>query len=235
MSYKEFVVGDYSLSVLDLNTPDVTVAVNGIAGGYGGLDREDVEFKSARKFGSTVHIRDTKCTWANSSSFEDLIVWLQKSLPSGKKLFVGNSMGGFYATLLQSYFPGSRLLCFAPQWSISPEIIPAEKRWKNLTRDLEIKIPSLSSTIEKSEYSLFFFGSQREERRHSRFFAKELSGGMGSAIQIQGCGHDVARVIKEAGLIGPLFEWMKSNDEPPDAETLSLEILNAGLKHKFLK
>ena len=59
--------------------------------------------------------------------------WVEINSPfteTSQTYAIGNSMGGFLAIVMSRFLPIETVIAFAPQFSVDPNVVPWEDRWK---------------------------------------------------------------------------------------------------------
>lgn len=181
-------------------TDSITLCFTGVGHAMGGLDIQRNEFTgTALSIGSPVFITDKTRSWGNSIDFGTISSVLDEIAPDGRRVSIGNSMGAFLAIATSQTLKVNHVLAFAPQYSVSPEIVPNEKRWlkyRNAIR--EFKIPSLAGQFNlETRYSIFH-AEKGEDYRHWTKFPQQPN--IANYV-VSGSDHDVALHLKEAGAL----------------------------------
>lgn len=210
-------LGDFDLFLSGNEGPIRIIATAGVGENLGGIERQDLEFRSSERHGKTLFLKDRSRSWGNSGDFGRLLEWMAASIEEDtpdKPLFIGNSMGGFYSFLLASALGRGRVLAFSPQWSVSPKVVPEEERWHKFRRKLDFSVESLSRFMSSDYCSLAIFGDTDLERLHSTFFQNSLQ--KGCVLEIAGTGHNVASVLKTSGALQAIVTEMVRPGRAPD-------------------
>jgi pimeloyl-ACP methyl ester carboxylesterase len=183
------------------------ISFTGVGGNLGGMQIDEFarSIYGAVPQCNVFYVIDKKRTWYGSVASR-IVETIRPHLGSTKAITLGNSMGGFGAVLFGGLLPTDAALAFCPQFSVSPMVVPDETRWRKWREglkhwDYETCLSGSSSGRRKV---LFFGADERRERRHIALF---LDGARGdtAVFNVAGCGHDVARHIKERGLLSKMI------------------------------
>ncbi len=198
----------------------VLLSFTGVGHSMSGIDVQKPEFFGAgRAFDNVLFISDLTRSWGNALDF-DLIARVLAPYLDGRRVFaIGNSMGGFLNVVTSNFVAMEASVSIVPQFSISPEIVPGEKRWMKYRVNIrEIKIPSLADQFNATTRYYLFSGAVGVDKQHWRQFPAQDNI---RNIVIRWTAHDVAAKLKRRGklpaLISACFEdrfsveWMRKN------------------------
>ncbi|HBQ36571.1 MAG TPA: hypothetical protein DD729_07020 [Rhodobacteraceae bacterium] len=121
-------------------------------------------------------------------------------------------MGGFSALIMPFYMPVRAVAAFSPQFSISPEVVPDEKRWE-IYRDRisEIKIPSIKEFLaDQTEYYVFHGRHPREAPQREPFPRKANL----HHFIMRNTVHNTSQRLKQFGLLSDVIQAAFSRDTP---------------------
>ncbi len=117
-------------------TRTLFVAFTGIGHRLGALQREEfVRVAHAGGENSVLFVQDKTRSWYNEPSFAAKLeaIVAEWSPRCGRLVTIGNSMGGFGAIVFARLLRAQTAIAFAPQFSVCPEVIPQETRWREFT------------------------------------------------------------------------------------------------------
>lgn len=206
---------DFKVSYQPGSCSIAVVAFTGVGYGLGAVQTEEFR-KSLTSFGESggtlpiVFVIDKRRRWYNDGIIDGIsqsLDCLLKSLGSETSVFIGNSMGGFGAIVFAKRVKTCRrVIAFSPQSSVNPEVVPFEKRWNEWRTDIrnwDVKdaLEELSSDV---SYHLMFGAEDATDVLHAQRFESLRLSHVHSTI-VPGCEHDVARVLKERGLLSDLL------------------------------
>lgn len=189
------------------NTPGdrVLLSFTGVGHGLGGVDVQRAEFfRAGNGFANTIFVTDITRSWGNSLDFDAIGSALAPYLEGREAYALGNSMGGFLAVLASQFWPMKRVVCFVPQYSVRPKVIPKEARWREY-RDAIVKwrYSSLEGSFApETEYYLFSGRKGPDWRQWRRF--PDLPNVQN--VLFSSLGHRAAVKLKRAGVLDPLIE-----------------------------
>lgn len=182
----------------------VLLCFTGIGHSLGAIPVQQDEFVgTALSYGVPVFIHDKTRSWGNSFSFEQLASILEPLCGGREMSAIGNSMGGFLAVAASSLLPLRRVVAFAPQFSVNPQVLPDERRWMEYRRNIvHYRLPSLEGCFERAEQYFLFSGDTPEEERHWRHFPARAN--VYNFVR-PGTGHDAAVLFKTDGVLSRLI------------------------------
>lgn len=124
---------------------------------------------------------------------------------------LGNSMGGYGALLFCRHLKVDLACAISPQISMHPDRI-TERRWSQHWGDFgaDLALSAVEGFAALPTRAVVLFGhDETRDRAQMRLIPRlpnlTLRG-------LRGCGHDVARRLKEAGLYGQIFPAIQGND-----------------------
>lgn len=204
---------------------NAAVAFTGIGHKMGGIPAE--EFISSASTGerAAIFVTDKNRTWFNAPGlYERVIEQVKPRLQDAPRtMTLGNSMGAFGALLFAGPLEADCALAFAPQASVSPRIVPEEKRWRALTSTIaEFRFEDINDYLVDGVRYYAFHSSAKDERHQLDAFRphRELR-----EFVFDGLGHGLAASLKEARLLPPLFTAALKGD---DAEITRLAASKGG-------
>lgn len=124
---------------------------------------------------------------------------------------VGTSMGAYNALVLGKMIPFARVVAFAPQFSVHPDIVPEEDRWnwfrKQITHWPHKQVQKLGRAARKV---YIFHGDSEDEKRHWTLFPTPQN-----VVHyiFAGAEHNFVANMKDSGVL-PEIVRMGINDNP---------------------
>ena len=167
------------ISYLDAsNSNRCLIAFTGVGHAMGGVDVQREEFFSQHALGMVVWVTDKRRSWGNNLKVEAISSAIQNLIAKREVFFVGNSMGGFLAILFSSILNAKRVMAFVPQFSVSPNIVPCERRWMNYRSEIKKFVyEDLSQSFNaNTEYALLMGSGAYEEVHYQKFSNRSLTG-----------------------------------------------------------
>lgn len=80
---------------------------------------------------------------------------------------IGTSMGAFNALVFGRIMPLSRIICFTPQYSVHPDVLPEEKRWWFFRKQITEWPNKQMDTLPQAPVPIYMFhGDSPDERMH---------------------------------------------------------------------
>ncbi|WP_323718695.1 alpha/beta fold hydrolase [Paracoccus aminovorans] len=179
------------------------VSFSGIGLKIGGMQQEEFRASIPGDFNIYFCIEKSR-SWFNDS-FTKLVELLGAEITQRgftQVTTLGNSMGGFGALLFARYLPNCRRsLAFVPQTSIRSNIAGFEKRYLHFAeRVLNWAVPDVIDHLEEGvEYNVLVGDTCIQDNAH---VGRLMDAGIDSlkVFTFPGCGHDLARDLKQAGL-----------------------------------
>lgn len=119
---------------------------------------------------------------------------------------IGQSMGGFNAITFASLYNIKKVLAFTPQYSMDPEIVPWETRWRKQIKRINFKYKKLNF-VNWTDYTIIT-GHKGADKKHIDMIPKQKN------INIQQVygHHTVAQNFKKAGTMYKLINDCFLND-----------------------
>ncbi len=179
----------------------IVLCFTGVGHALGGIDVQKPEFAHsiAAANATPVFIFDKTRSWGNRVDFGRIAATVAP-LTEGPVIGLGNSMGGFNAIVMSNHIDMAACVAFAPQFSLHPDIMPSETRWRGYGAGItDWRIPSLAGQFNTTTRYLTVNGDDPLERPHwSRFPIQPNA----EHLVIRGVEHDGAAVMKQAGVLG---------------------------------
>lgn len=156
------------------------------------------------------YITDKKRSWYNNTSFDTIHALIPQEIERAgySDIYtIGNSMGGFGALIFSPIIPRvRRIIAFAPQSSIHPEIAPFEDRWSQYRAGItEWKTIDAVPLLGNIPCMVIYGAHDHRDRQHAR----RLS--MTSPMFVEGASHPVAKFLRSKGV---LYKFVQRLLEP---------------------
>ncbi|SDI68916.1 hypothetical protein [Alloyangia pacifica] len=158
--------------VNDETSGSILLSFTGIGHGMGGLDVQRPEFFGAgRAFDNIIFITDKRRSWGNALDF-GVIADVLSPFVAGREVYsIGNSMGGFISIISTRYIDTKISIAFVPQYSVSPDRVPWEKRWRDYTASIQTyRFECVEGYFAESTKYFIFSGAIGDDYRHARLF-----------------------------------------------------------------
>jgi len=208
------VFDDDAMTVLQMagRAEECIVSFTGIGHALGGLDLQTPEFSRSGGDENKIFVIDKQRSWGNNLDWDRLVVVVKELAGSAPITTLGNSMGGFLAILSARQLQAARTIAFAPQWSIDKAIMPQEKRWAEYRNKIgSIRFPDVSTGFNNSTQFNVFFGNNPRDEAHLRLFPRNRANV--SIVVVEGCGHDVAKFLKEKGQLYSVLDTCRTGGD----------------------
>lgn len=185
----------------DPAAPGLFICFTGIRQAMGGIGAEEFTGSTAVPGFSALLVSDLKRTWYNGFPAERLTGILTPFCAGKRVITVGNSMGGFGAIWATTIIPVEVAIAFAPQYSVHPDIVPGETRWREFTVAIpHFRHPSLADAFTAGARIYTINGD--DDRAHWTNFPEQANC---EHVLIRDSGHDPALAVKQSGALSPLI------------------------------
>lgn len=116
-------------------------------------------------------ITDISRSWMNKPGMANLVITQISDyvMDHGitEMMAIGTSMGAYNALVIGQKIPFARIICFTPQYSVHPEVLPQEKRWWFFRRQIENWPFKQVDKLPKPPVPIYMFhGDTPDERMH---------------------------------------------------------------------
>ncbi|MFK7940171.1 MAG: hypothetical protein AB8B82_12385 [Roseovarius sp.] len=170
----------------------------------------ELEFVGNASDGGKNHVlfvTDESRCWLNTPGMAERVVHAieqtQLEFDIKRVVGLGNSMGGSMALIISRMFAFDAVLAIVPQFSVDPEIVPDERRWKYFRNQItEFRFPKVSDLRpEHTEYFIVHGGHFKEHPHVLRF---EEQRGVGHYV-LPERGHRMALQLKAEDTLDTLI------------------------------
>ncbi len=153
-------------------------------------------------------IDESRCWLNNGDMIEKILVAIRQTVAktgAQRVVALGNSMGGTMALIVARYFTFDAAIAIVPQYSVDPEVVPEEHRWRFFRRQIQgFRFPVVDTfRADRTRYYLLHSCIPKEQRQALRF--PEVPG-VGQYM-IPGAGHRLATYLKRKGVLEPLIRY----------------------------
>jgi hypothetical protein len=196
------------------------LSFTGVGHGMGGINVQKAEFfGTGRHFDNLLFITDKTRSWGNQLDFAGIAERLAPFREGVQMSAIGNSMGGFLAIVAAHFMPMNRVIAFVPQFSVDPEIVPWETRWKEYRDEIPgYRIRDVGGYVTENTQYFVFSGGVGLDRRQARLFPVMDNLHHYSFPDIE---HGLAADLKEAGLLDHLVRGVLEEDSDAALETFA--------------
>ena len=195
------------------NSSRCLIAFTGIGHAMGGINVQREEFFSQHALGMVIWITDKRRSWGNNLKVERISNAI-KNLCSEREIFlIGNSMGGFLAILFSRALNARKVMAFVPQFSVSPNIVPTEKRWMEYRKGIKnIIYEDLSKSFSDDIDYVLLMGSGGAEEIHYQKFACLSQKPNLQLFKFLDATHNVAMHFKDLNILNQCIDVYFSNN-----------------------
>lgn len=216
------------------NTGSAVLSFAGVGLGSDGLPQEEFVKTLSGNQHDQFFIIDKLRSWYNATDTEITDQLLARLQGFQRVYTLGNSMGGFGALYFGRKLPNCRAaIAFGPQYSVHPEIVPGERRWRHWrSRIKEWTVPHALTGDGTLPRSYVFFGRIGRDRGHARLFLDNRPSGM-ALFLMRGTAHHTASFMKERGCLNAVLDaiCVQEASAPAVAELLArhdIKVLRRG-------
>ena len=169
---------------------------------------EFVKAASGEAGHSVLFVSDITRSWLNAPGLQDQIVEqmaaLRDQLSPRVVVAMGNSMGGFMALNISRVMPVDVTITFTPQYSVDPDVVPEETRWKYFRDKItDFTVPRVEDLPADLGRHYVFHGGEWAEYIHwSRFPVQENL----RHYIFPSEDHNIARSLKKQRLLEPIID-----------------------------
>ncbi|OJH43032.1 hypothetical protein [Paracoccus sp. SM22M-07] len=182
----------------------VLLSFTGVGHAMGGIDVQKPEFFGAGKtFDNIIFITDTTRSWSNALDYRTIKECIAPYIDGKEVHSIGNSMGGFNAIISTHHIPTKTCIAFSPQFSIDPEQVPWERRWRNYSSQIEhYSVENAGIFMNATTCYYIFSGGDGLDYKHAKLFpvAKNIF-----HRAVKNVEHNVAQTLKEDGILGDVI------------------------------
>jgi pimeloyl-ACP methyl ester carboxylesterase len=151
-------------------------------------------------------VRDASRSWMNAPGLMDRlkaeVAGLVDRLRPSRIVAFGNSMGGTAALLFATQFRVDAVLAIVPQYSMKPDIVPQERRWRHFARAItDWPYPAVPDLTGLSD-TMILHGGDAWEMIHARRFD---AGPNVDHYVFPNYGHTLAKILKNKQILRPLM------------------------------
>ncbi|GAB5388674.1 MAG: hypothetical protein Alpg2KO_16420 [Alphaproteobacteria bacterium] len=182
----------------------VLLSFTGIRFGLGGVHYGGAEFRGlGERFDNTLFLYDLTRSWGNHLDWDQIAQQLAPFVQGRHVDAIGNSMGGFLAILASRILTLQTVISMVPQYSVHPDLMPEETRWKRYTRKIsDWPCPSLDGCFQPTtRYTIITADNPAEQRHWSRFPVLDN-------INLYALSHDrhgLGNSLKKQGALAPIL------------------------------
>ncbi|HBZ43151.1 MAG TPA: hypothetical protein DEO85_03655 [Maritimibacter sp.] len=178
---------------------DTLLSFTGVGFGWLGKEGQELEFFGfGREYRRTLFIFDLTRSWGNAFDLEDLGDIVRSVHGTGDITAIGNSMGGALAIASSSIIPIRKIVAFAPQYSVHPDIVKDERWQEYRSRITQWHLPELGSRLWSNTDTTIIYGDLGRDREHAALYQAD---GKAKVFFAPGAHHTVAMRIKKWGLL----------------------------------
>ena len=186
------------IEFIDNGSSKTIVSFTGIKHGFGVSDFKK-EFMGLLKQSdfNVMFVADRELSWYNTLDVDKI----KSKLINQEVVTLGNSMGGYNAIQFSNDVNVTKVIAFAPQYSVHPDIVPDETRWRaNVRKIKEWKYKHLMLN-DTTEYYIFS-GNDKMEMYHVDMIPNQQN----IHKFITPGRHNISRILKQKGVLYPLIK-----------------------------
>ena len=190
------------------STDRLVVVFSGV--GSDPAEYPQIEFFRTATQGEQNHalfIRDMSRSWLNAPGLDTQIIEMVEKVAADHAIseiaMIGNSMGGSMALLLAHQIKAKCVLAFVPQYSVCPDVVPEETRWKRYRKHItHFRFHEAVPEVSPDQKIFVVHGGTEAELAHALRFPKT------PAVRhfiIPKYGHSLAAKLHNKKALGPLI------------------------------
>lgn len=165
--------------------------------------REFVGLASQQGKNHVMCITDISRCWMNNTDMVELVTSQISDyvMEHGitEMMAIGTSMGAYNALVIGRTLPFSRIVCFTPQYSVHPDVMPDEKRWWYFRKQIQNWPNKQMDKLPNPPVPIYMFhGDTPDERMHWERFPKAEN--LRHFI-FSGADHNFVRKLKSANVL----------------------------------
>jgi len=208
IEYKEPVMdllyedNNIKIAIKRRNSDNVFLCFSGAGMMIANIEIQKEEFAKSTNNSTSIFIIDKTRSWGNFD-WDNLKLIIDPYIKDKTIYSLGNSMGGFSAIVASNYFNVSKVIAFAPQWSVNKSIVPFESRWQEHTDKIVIwRHLSLDGCFSNNSIYHIVFGNFGEDMKHSTLFPNQDN----VILHFFEGDHYVVQSLKEKGYLYSIIE-----------------------------
>lgn len=154
-----------------------------------------------------IHISTKKDNWYQTREFMEVVDHIN-SIRKGYEQVVtyGNSMGAYGAMLISGLVNATRVIAFAPQFSVDPLTVPNEHRWQAARDRIDFIYRDVSEFISKTATKFIIYDPfYKEDQVHVDMFRSTI---LFEEIKLPFAGHYPASALNEANILVDIMKMM---------------------------
>ena len=201
--------GVLRISALVGTTSRLVVSFSGIGADPKARPKEQfIASASQNGLNHVLFVMDSSRSWFNRVGITEKVVEViavyQREFQTEETKAVGDSMGGFCAMILPSMTAVSAVFATAPQFSIDPEVVPNETRWRAERAALgPVRYSKVDEYLQSGTLYVVVHGDAERERMQRELFPKAHN------IWHFVCadsGHSIASRMRRDNVLGPVLD-----------------------------
>jgi hypothetical protein len=160
--------------------------------------------------------------WWQTPEMDEAVKVIRPTLSRYSRITTyGGSMGAHGALAFSKTLGAQRVIASAPQFSMDPEVVPWETRWKGEGRSFRVK-NTLDGVSESAEKVIIFDPEFALDVRHAELFAQAPNTHL---VLAPGASHYTLKRLREAGLLAQFMDALFSTPiQVEKARSMMLEV-----------
>jgi len=147
---------------------------------------------------NVMFVADRETSWYNTIDIDKI----KSKLNNQEVVAVGNSMGGYNAVQFPNDVNVAKVIAFAPQYSIHPDIVPSDPRRNKQAKKIKQWRYKHLIFNDTTEYYIFMGGDDKSEVYHLDMMPDKQN----IHKFITKGGHTISLELKKKGILYPLIE-----------------------------
>jgi hypothetical protein len=188
------------------NQPTTIVSFTGIGHGMGAIQLNEF-FNLTQSGFNVLFVKDTARSWYNLVDVDAV----RRLLDDRPVITIGNSMGAFHAAMFALDHPVQKVIAFAAQYSIHPEVVPFDKRYRSYAKAIDHWKCRELRFNETTDYH-FISGDATVEVEHLKMLPAQPNIHTNVVANV---GHKVAAKLKKEGRLYSMIHQIINSPASP--------------------
>ena len=188
----------------------LVVCISGIGGNATAVQGYDfARTATCNGNNSVLYFADPHRSWlSHPGLIEKMVARIEtkaKEIGATRIMTLGHSMGAFTAAILPAFTKIDCAVCFSPQVSVHPDVVPDEDRWMEHRHKIkEHRIRSINDHIvENTQYYVYFGRHPREAPQRDRFVLADNT----KFFVIPNVKHSTPQLMRKIGILDDVIRF----------------------------
>lgn len=147
-----------------------------------------------------IHAINRTNVWYQYPEIPEALAAVRSITKRYDKVFTyGSSMGGYAAIRFAEAVGAKTAIAISPQYSASPGVIPFDKRWLSITRDIDFFLEARFGGGSAMIKPLVFYDPSDADAKHFELISKAYP--LARGVRLRHAGHPAGGYLSEAGIL----------------------------------